>query len=90
VSKKQVNDNEIMNISKEIKNYLMAHPNAVDSLEGIAKWWLTRQQYEQAVVKVKKSLDLLVAKGVISKRRITGGKVVYASTQQDNGKDNSS
>jgi len=84
VTNKKVNDDEIVAISQEIKSYLMEHPNAVDSLEGITKWWLTRQRYEEAITKVKKSLDKLVADGDISKRFIADGKIVYAKFENYN------
>lgn len=72
----------MVTIAQEIKNYLMAHPNAADSREGIVKWWLTRQRYEEALGQVQIALDQLVAEGVISKRRAADGKVVYASAEK--------
>lgn len=55
----------------------MAHPNAADSLEGIAKWWLTRQRFETSVKLVQRALDRLVAQGVLYETTTPGGKSIY-------------
>ncbi len=70
-------DSEIALVAEEIRRYLETHPNAADSAEGVAKWWLTRQRFEHAVAQVQRALELLVAEGLIGKRT-TGGKAVYA------------
>jgi len=91
VSKQQTNNEDVVTIALEIRNYLSAHPNAVDSLEGITKWWLTRQRYEEAVSQVQKALDSLVAESVISKRVVADGRVIYANVATEiNEKDKSS
>jgi hypothetical protein len=75
-------DQEIVAIAQEIHDYLSAHPNAVDSLEGVVKWWLTRQRFESATDSVQKALDYLVAGGLVSKKVIASGRVVYVSAKQ--------
>ena len=83
VQKVKVKDEDIVTVAQEIRNYLMAHPNAADSLEGIVKWWLTRQRYEEAMGQVQKALDYLVVRGDISKRQLSSGKVIYSSGAHD-------
>ena len=70
-------DEGVMTIARDIEEYLAAHPCAIDSLEGITKWWLTRHHYEQAYEDVQDALDYLVEKRVVSKRT-TAGKTLYA------------
>jgi len=67
----------VVAIARDIEAYLAAHPHAVDSLEGITKWWLTRHHYEQAYEDVQAALDYLVQKRVVAKQ-IATGKAVYA------------
>ena len=74
---KQVTDEDVLTIAREIRDYLTAHPNAVDSLEGIAKWWLARQHYVEQMSKVQKALNYLVNQEVLMKRHTPDGKVLY-------------
>ena len=43
--------------------YLAEHPNAMDSLTGIAKWWLERQRVRVSVEALSRAVDRLVARG---------------------------
>ena len=52
-------------ISREILYYLTAHPDAQDTLEGIAAWWLLEQKIKHTTAEVEKSLSELVDKGFI-------------------------
>jgi Fe2+ or Zn2+ uptake regulation protein len=76
-------DEAIVAIAQEISAYLKAHPEAADSLEGVARWWLARQHYEQAINKVKKALEYLVAEGVVTRTSTTGGNTLYSSASRD-------
>lgn len=73
---------DIEEIAREIRRYLLDHPNAADSLEGIAHWWLVRQQVEFSVEKVKMALDYLVRNDLISKSTTVGGEVVYGNMKK--------
>ena len=75
-------DQEIASIANEIRNYILAHPNAADSLEGVIKWWLMRQRFESATDRVQKALDYLIAEGLVSKKAVASGRVVYAVAKQ--------
>ena len=50
------NDYEIQNVAREIESYLSMHPNAADTLEGVVKWWLIRQRFEESMNLVSKAL----------------------------------
>ena len=58
-------------------NYLRDHPQAKDSLQGIAKWWVG----EEPEV-VEKALAFLLEEGVIVKRRH-----VYQLTSHETARD---
>ena len=70
-------DQQIEHIAQEIERYLMKRPNAADSLEGITKWWLTRQRFEDALDFVQKALEYLILHGRIIKTINYDGRCIY-------------
>ncbi len=59
---------KVQETAKEILRYLVDRPQAEDTLEGIARWWLERRRIDQTVDEVGESLDLLVARGMVEVR----------------------
>ena len=68
---------DIVEIARQIERYLAVHPNAADSLEGILRWWLTRQRYEDSAQQVRQALERLLQQGTITTRVLSGGKTLY-------------
>jgi hypothetical protein len=64
-------------LSRQILDYLQKHPEASDTLEGIASWWLEQQQIEQLVEEVAEALELLVNKGALNVHKKPGGITTY-------------
>jgi len=52
-------------IAYAILDYLLKHPDAKDTLEGIAQWWLLDRWTEQRVVDVQRAVSGLLSKGLI-------------------------
>ncbi len=77
-------EQEIAEIAREIARYLDAHPNAADSVEGILRWWLTRQRYEQSAEYVTRALEHLVSVGVVKLYRTPGDRWVYCRKDRFN------
>ena len=48
-----------------VLGYLDDHPTAMDTLDGIAEWWVLRQQIDIEVRRVARALDALVSEGLI-------------------------
>ena len=46
-----------------VLGYLEEHPTAMDTLDGIAEWWILRRQIEIEVRRVSSVLVALVAEG---------------------------
>jgi Fe2+ or Zn2+ uptake regulation protein len=67
----------VREIADEIVRYLADHPDAADTLEGIQHWWLSRQRWEPAATQVQRALDWLVEHGLVEKRMLPDGQVVY-------------
>ena len=77
-------DEEILKIANAIQHYLLNHPNAADSLEGISKWWLAGQQPACSPNKVQEALDYLVEIGVVRRVTTVGVETVYVSSDKSN------
>lgn len=66
----------VENIAKDIQEYFQGNPNAGDTVEGIANWWITRQSLNNAQDLVQQALEFLVDAGELHKR-VYGGRVIY-------------
>jgi hypothetical protein len=64
-------------VIREILQYLVEHPDAKDTPEGIYKWWLPKGQSERGRDEVQKALDLLTSKGWLTKRGAVPAKEFY-------------
>jgi hypothetical protein len=54
----------------EILAYLVDHPEAQDTVEGIVAWWVLEQRLKRQTSRVKEALAELVAgESVIARRR---------------------
>lgn len=61
--------------SREILDYLVRHPDAKDTIEGILKWWLPENEWDEE--EVQEALDSLTSKGWLTKRQTTASQTVY-------------
>jgi hypothetical protein len=52
-------------LGQAILRYLAARPQAADTVEGIAEWWLLRQQVCVVVERVERVLRQLTARGIL-------------------------
>ena len=50
-------------VAEAVLNYLADRPQAMDTEEGIAEWWLMRQQAKVAAETVRKVLKQLIEAG---------------------------
>ena len=64
-------------IALDIVSYLTQKPSAKDTFEGIAEWWLLKQQINQAVETVNKVLESLVAKEFVQVTKYKGQETYY-------------
>ena len=74
-------DSDIVDVAKQIEQYLAKHPHAADSAEGVLHWWLGQQWFEESVDKVQQALDYLVKQGEITKAVTPGGREIYSSVK---------
>ena len=68
---------EKRDISQEILEYLRKHPEASDTLEGIAEWWLLNQRIHYEMQRVKAAILKLVKQGCIIELKNKGSGIRY-------------
>jgi len=64
-------------IQIQILNYLLDHPSAEDTLEGIAQWWLLEQRIRTALSEVRVALNGLVAEKLLLASQRTDRQTHY-------------
>jgi hypothetical protein len=60
---------ETQETANKILAYLMANPDAKDTLEGILDWWLLQQDLKRNIALVRKALDELIDKKFLLERK---------------------
>jgi hypothetical protein len=63
-------------VIRGILQYLVEHPDAKDTPEGIHKWWL-KGQSERSRDEVQKAVDSLTSRGWVTKRGTIPSKEIY-------------
>ncbi len=64
-------------IELEILAYLYEHPQARDTVEGIAEWWISGRIVRKLSREVKKAIADLVKKGFVIERQISDSRYFY-------------
>jgi hypothetical protein len=65
-------------ISESIVSYLGKHPEAQDTLEGIAQWWLALERVESSTEAVADALQSLTRQGIVTLRVSRDGTTLYS------------
>jgi len=74
---------QVEEVAGVISRYMSSRPNATETVEGVAKWWLVRQRYQDSVHLVQSALELLVEYGDVEKVSVAGGKVMYRKARAE-------
>lgn len=74
-------DSEVEVIALELERYISLHPTAADTPGGIARWWLARPA-QPALNLVETALDSLVDRGLLQRKTLPDGKILYLSAQR--------
>ena len=72
-------DSDIERIALEIERYLSQHSDARDTAQGIARWWLAAAHIKTDIPRVEAALESLIQRGVVQRRKLAGGSVVYSA-----------
>ena len=68
---------ESLRIPYRVLAYLVEHPNAQDTLEGIVEWWLLEQEIVRGKAEVKLVLVELVAANLLCERHSRDRRIRY-------------
>jgi hypothetical protein len=68
-------------VIREILQYLVEHPDAKDTMEGILKWWLP-VGCGKGHERVQKALDFLTSNGWLTKRETIPPKRLYGINKE--------
>lgn len=63
---------EDQEIARAVLHYLQEHPDAKDTLEGIAQWWLLRECTERKIAEVERGVSILLARDLVFESRREG------------------
>jgi hypothetical protein len=73
---------EARSIAREILCYLEKHPEAKDTIDGIAQWWLRREGSERLRRDVEQAVVWLCSQGLILETRRKGVPPYYQRNSQ--------
>jgi Fe2+ or Zn2+ uptake regulation protein len=73
----QKRDPNVARVRAAILDYLAQHGNAADTREGIADWWLPAEHRASDRGVIERSLETLVADGLLQEGRLIDGTVLY-------------
>ncbi|AZZ91899.1 hypothetical protein EUZ85_14645 [Hahella sp. KA22] len=74
-------EEEVKIIARQIFEYLQSHPSAADSLQGVMRWWLAGEAVSSRE-RVLRALESLVREGVVGRRSISDGGVIFYSLEK--------
>ena len=72
----QMKRDQLTKLSTDIIGYLDSHPEAADSIEGIAKWWLPRDS-QASKETIACAIKHLVDEGVLEEIEQKNSVIIY-------------
>jgi hypothetical protein len=69
-------------IARAIHRYVIAYPDAADTIEGIHRWWLTPPLHEEPEAYVEEAVAYLVANGTLRQTSLEDGRVIFSNAQR--------
>jgi len=64
-------------LTRLILRYLIHHPDACDTIEGITHWWVTREVIEVKIEEVSDVLTVLLRQDLVLKKTAVNSVVMY-------------
>ena len=68
---------------RDILRYLIEHPEAKDTVDGIIRWWFPQVEDEIQAEEIRAALDQLVAQGWLIRRQTTPAQFIYGLSKAD-------
>ena len=64
-------------MARAILDYFLRHPEAADSLTGVARWRLLEEAVQRSVATTETALRWLLEQGYLRQRQIAGGERIF-------------
>jgi hypothetical protein len=64
-------------MAREVLNYFVRHPQAADTLEGVARWRLMDEAIRRTLDETEAALEWLVRQGYLARSVFPGGTVSF-------------
>ena len=65
-------------IASAIRRYLLEHPSASDTIEGIMNWWIDVQAMKVSEQEVQAALSELCSQNVLQQKQILNSLPLYS------------
>ena len=75
-------DDQRCPMADKVLAYLVQHPQARDTMEGIVEWWLLEQRIRCAIADVEAALSDLVRKDFLISRQRSDGRISYGLNRE--------
>lgn len=69
--------NDLNELARRILRYVEKHPQAKDTMKGIAEWWLLQDKITESVEQVSKTITWLVTNDYLVEKQVTGSGALY-------------
>ena len=69
-------------VIRHVLQYMVDHPDAKDTMQGIVRWWLPGGIAAWAEESVQDALDALVARGWLTQRQTTTSQQLYGVNKE--------
>ncbi len=80
---RQAEDLRELVLRELVLRYLAEHPDAMDTLDGIAEWWVTREQLRVDMQRLTKVLGELTRSGILEETGSGNGRIYHLATRPD-------
>jgi hypothetical protein len=64
-------------IARDILKYLLHHPAAADTFEGIARWRILEEVTRRSIASTEGAMEWLIAEGFLCEEKIAGGRTIF-------------
>jgi hypothetical protein len=65
-------------ISNAILHYLLRHPQAQDTLEGIVHWWLLEERINRRTLEISEAVRNLVEQNLLIEKKLSNADALYS------------
>lgn len=74
-------DESIERLARAIVRYVNAHPDASDTIEGVARWWVASEAEDVPVDVLERALDMLTERRVLTVRVLPDGRQMFTRSR---------